>query len=475
MMLQASRVIASSQVVFGTSGARGLVEDFTPDACAAFTHAFVDVMKKRFGFEAVALGIDNRPSSPAMAAACSAALIEQGITPVFYGVLPTPALAFASMQAAIPAIMVTGSHIPFDRNGLKFYRPDGEISKADEQAINQADVTFAPVTKVPSLEAKTAAAEHYIQRYQQLLPEQALLGRRIGIYEHSSAGRELYGRLFEALGAEVVSLGRSDQFVPIDTEAVSIEDKVRARQWTETYKLDMLFSTDGDGDRPLIADEQGQWFRGDDLGLLCSKALRIDALAVPVSCTTAIEKSGFFKEVVRTRIGSPYVIDAFSALAGEHEHVAGFEANGGYLLASSVTVNGEVLAPLPTRDALLPALMLLALAGDKPLSSLRRAIPQRFTHSDRLQNVPRERSQALLAQIQASTESILGKMGLSEGVVSINTTDGIRITFANECIVHFRPSGNAPELRCYAEAETPELAEAIVTRALSYISKMEFA
>lgn len=241
MMLQTQNVIASSQVAFGTSGARGLVEDFTPDVCAAFVHAFVEVMKQRFSFEAVALGIDNRPSSPAMAAACAAALIEQGIKPVFYGVLPTPALAFACMQAGIPAIMVTGSHIPFDRNGLKFYRPDGEITKADEQAINQVNVAFVPVTQVPSLEVNAAAAERYIQRYQQLLAEQALLGRRIGIYEHSSAGRELYGSLFESLGAEVISLGRSDQFVPIDTEAVSIEDKARAREWAESYKLDMLF------------------------------------------------------------------------------------------------------------------------------------------------------------------------------------------------------------------------------------------
>lgn len=473
MMLQTQNVIASSQVAFGTSGARGLVEDFTPNVCAAFVLAFVEVMKQRFSFEAVALGIDNRPSSPDMAAACAVALIEQGIKPVYYGVLPTPALAFTSMQAGIPAIMVTGSHIPFDRNGLKFYRPDGEITKADEQAINQVNVAFVPVTQVPSLEVNAAAAERYIQRYQQLLPEQSLLGRRIGIYEHSSAGRELYGSLFESLGAEVISLGRSDQFVPIDTEAVSIEDKARAREWTETYKLDMLFSTDGDGDRPLIADEQGQWFRGDDLGILCSKALGIDALAVPVSCTTAIEKSGLFNEVVRTRIGSPYVINAFPALAVENEHVAGFEANGGYLLASTVMVNGQTLAALPTRDALLPAFMLLMLTGDEPLSSLRQEFPQRFTYSDRLQNVPRERSNALLAQLLASTESTLATMELDTAVVGINTTDGVRVTFADERILHFRPSGNAPELRCYAEAETPELAEAMVTKALNSISNME--
>ena len=65
------------------------------------------------------------------------------------------------------------------------------------------------------------------------------------------------------LGAEVVSLERSDEFVPIDTEAVGEEDKAKARRWSVDYQLDAIFSTDGDGDRPLVADEQGEWLRGD--------------------------------------------------------------------------------------------------------------------------------------------------------------------------------------------------------------------
>ncbi|MDO6806419.1 hypothetical protein Q4595_28435, partial [Wenyingzhuangia sp. 1_MG-2023] len=74
-----------------------------------------------------------------------AAAVKLGVEVDYYGVLPTPALALQAMQDGVPAIVITGSHIPFDRNGIKFYRPDGEITKVDEQAILQAEVEVSSV------------------------------------------------------------------------------------------------------------------------------------------------------------------------------------------------------------------------------------------------------------------------------------------------------------------------------------------
>ena len=70
------------------------------------------------------------------------------------------------------------------------------------------------------------------------------------------------------LGASVTSLERSNEFVPIDTEAVSEEDKAKALNWSKQFRFDAIFSTDSDGDRPLIVDETGEWLRGDVLGLI---------------------------------------------------------------------------------------------------------------------------------------------------------------------------------------------------------------
>ena len=89
-------VITQSGVVFGTSGARGLVTQFTPDVCAAFAVAFIAGMQRNFSFKTVALAIDNRPSSYAMAKACAAALRQLDIAVVYYGVVPTPALAYVA-------------------------------------------------------------------------------------------------------------------------------------------------------------------------------------------------------------------------------------------------------------------------------------------------------------------------------------------------------------------------------------------
>ncbi|HIF9155052.1 TPA: phosphomannomutase [Photobacterium damselae] len=474
-MLVSKAVIKESGIQFGTSGARGLVEQFTANACAAFTHAFISSIQSQFDFSQVAIAIDNRPSSPAMAQACAKAVQQLGLDVVYYGVVPTPALAYVSMQDNIPCIMVTGSHIPFDRNGLKFYRPDGEISKADEQAILNATAEFEAITDLPALAVNEKAACQYIERYTSLFDSQMLAGKRIGIYEHSSAGRDLYAPMFEALGAEVIALERSDEFVPIDTEAVSDADKQKAKKWSKEYKLDFIFSTDGDGDRPLVADENGDWLRGDILGLLCADAMSIEALAAPVSCNTAIESCEHFKHISRTKIGSPYVIEVFDNLLQKYQSVAGFEANGGFLLGSDTSVNNKTIKALPTRDAVLPALMLLALAKEKPIYELVSSLPQRFTHSDRIQNFATEKSLNILAKAKEDPSSFLQKLMFDDvNVESVDTTDGLRIVLVSGNVIHFRPSGNAPELRCYAESATIEDAIYLVNQTLKNVLLINF-
>lgn len=464
-------IIQHSGIAFGTSGARGLVKDFTPEVCAAFALSFLSVMKKNFTFDRIALAIDNRPSSYQMAQACAAALKSKGINCTYYGVIPTPALAYQSMSDKIPSIMVTGSHIPFDRNGLKFYRPDGEISKEDELKILGADVSSKDL-QLDELVAEKNAAENYITRYTSLFQAPFLKGRRIGIYEHSSAGRDLYRPLFEALGAEVISLERSDKFVPIDTEAVSAEDREKALKWVKQFNLDAIFSTDGDGDRPLVSDEKGNWLRGDVLGLLCSLSLSADAVAIPVSCNSIISEGNFFKHVELTRIGSPYVIAAFPDLAEQYRNVVGFEANGGFLLGSDIEVNHQPLAALPTRDAVLPAIMLLYSAREGDISEQTKRLPARYTYSDRLVNVSTEISKKIVEMGINNQQSLLNYIGLGDlRPLHVNSTDGLRIKLVCGNIVHLRPSGNAPELRCYAEADSAEKAQEIVEISLNSIAK----
>jgi len=467
-----SDLIEASGVQFGTSGARGLVTQMTDEICWAYCAAFIQEVVP--DAQRILVGHDLRPSSPGISQACVAALQSYGKEVIFAGAIPTPALASYALDKKMPAVMVTGSHIPFDRNGIKFYTHLGEISKSDEHAIIHATLEIAAPYSCELPANTLEPLAHYAQRYLSFFPANFLEGKRVGVYEHASVARDFIKELFTALGAEVISLGRSDTFVPVDTEAVSAEDQALAHQWSSKFRLDAIVSTDGDADRPLIGDEAGQWLRGDVVGLLTAQYLKATAVVTPVSSTTAIERSGAFNQVRRTRIGSPYVIAGMEDLIrGGEQLVVGFEANGGFLLGQDIVRGDQVLPALPTRDAVLPMLSLLAMAHEAgvTLSSLVAHLPKRYTASDRIKDFSGERSRALIKAL-SSDKAVDGLLGTLCGQLnSRDTTDGLRMTFASGDIVHLRPSGNAPELRCYAEAGIDARAQALVAQTLDLVRR----
>ncbi|SHF94806.1 phosphomannomutase [Marinomonas polaris DSM 16579] len=456
-------------VAFGTSGVRGLVKDLTPALCFAFVRSFLQTVCP--SASSVAIGMDLRPSSSDIAKACLLAAESFGAKAVFCGALPTPALAIYAMQNNMPAVMITGSHIPFDRNGIKFYRPDGEISKTDETSIMDGLVEVPEFVSDQAAQLVLPVIDHsaielFKQRYTLLFPSNMLQGKRIGVYEHSSVARDVIKELLANFGADVISLERTETFVPIDTEAVSEEDVQKGLNWSKEYKLDAIISTDGDGDRPLIANEKGEWLRGDILGVLCADYLQATHVAAPVNVNTVLELRGKLQSPerisLRTRIGSPYVIAGMEDLLQQSPdaRVVGYEANGGFLVGADFVVNNQVLHALPTRDSVLPALIVLAMSYEQalPISQLTDNYPDRYTASDRIKDIPTDVSRQLIADIKTTkakqTELLSAIAQESEvlEVVSIDETDGLRMTLNSGDIIHLRPSGNAPELRCYVES-----------------------
>lgn len=108
----------------------------------------------------------------------------------------------------------------------------------------------------------------FYERNARLLSGGALAGLKVGVYEHSSVARDLIAMLLLRLGADVVPLGRSEIFIPVDTEALSPQTIISLEEWAGSHGLDAVVSADGDGDRPLIADEMGRPLRGDLIGLM---------------------------------------------------------------------------------------------------------------------------------------------------------------------------------------------------------------
>ena len=445
---------------FGTSGLRGLVVDLTPDLVGAHVQAFIRACPVGTG---LFVGRDLRPSSPAIAGMVADAARAAGLAVTDCGDVPTPALALAAMDAGAAAVMITGSHIPADRNGLKFYTPAGEITKDHEAGILGALGQKTDTVAGPDIVKNTTAGADYIARFV-ISYGNALTGLRIGVYSHSAVGRDMLLDVFARLGADVVELGRSPDFIPVDTEAVDPAIRVQLKSWAMDYTLDAIISTDGDGDRPLMTDATGTVIVGDVLGQITGAALGAAVAVTPVSSNTGAEAK--FASVIRTRIGSPYVIAGMEQVGGD---VVGYEANGGYLLGFNAMGPVGPMPPLMTRDAVLPLVAPLALArAAGGLAALVRTEPARFTAADRLQEVPTEKSKALVTDFDTVPVKRAAFLAGFDGVeASVDRTDGLRMTLKDGRIVHLRPSGNAPELRLYVEADSVDAAAATLTTGLA--------
>ena len=464
--------------------------------------------------------------------AIETAIRDAGMRPVNLGHIPTPALAYYALARDKGSMMVTGSHIPFDRNGYKLNTSAGELLKEHEEPINRAvqrvrEQIYSQPFTVSQFDERglfksghrdlpnevSAARSEYVERYLSFFGDSSLSGKRILVYQHSAVGRDLLVEVLERLGASTIPSGRSESFIPIDTENIDKAQLATIQALVDEAApkhgpIDAVVSTDGDSDRPLIlgvnrATREVRFHGGDLVGMVVAEYLGVDAVVVPISCNDAIDRGNLARIVQpKTRIGSPYVIAAMKkALGRGRMAVCGWEANGGFLTGSDILRNGRILKRLPTRDAVLPILSVLFAAAARKLSliELFDSLPKRFSRAALLRRIPRSIGLKLVQRLSPDDssiqEAIFDKDGttLLDGeslplvvresdkadairvqleqfftpdlgfgtITRLNYTDGVRIAFSNGDIAHFRPSGNADELRIYGVADTQERADAI--------------
>ena len=577
---------------FGTSGVRALVKDLTDLEVFSLTLGAIRYLTSTGKLQAhdlpslqlqIPLAGDLRPSTDRLLRATARAILDAGHGVDYLGKLPTPALTFYALQQRIASFMITGSHIPANRNGQKANRCDGEVMKSDEQGIVAAveavrqeaynrsfkaspfdEHGMLKAERLPELPPVNSKAEQlYVERYRNVFPQDGLKGQRIVFYQYAAVGRDLLPVILRNAGAEVIPAGRSDEFVPIDTEAISQQHlrmllALALEERKQHGRIDAVVSTDGDSDRPLVVGVEekpplrritdlagggiaflkavltGQspkaarelfahhaapitlrFFPGDLLGIVVADYLKADAVSIPISANPAVDD--WFEQksrpVRKTRIGSPYVIQAMQeALREGYRRVVSWEANGGFLLGSDIDLNGSTLKALPSRDAILPILCALHAAAEQSLtlSELFDTLPKWFGAAGLIDDFPQESSRAVLEYFRPTegqvhwteygaeevvlrdvdqaiiarwpnddprTEKIRQKRETLEKLFSadkgfgqltrINTQDGIRCYFSNDNIAHIRPSGNAPQLRIYAQARTQVRADAIVAMGIA--------
>jgi phosphomannomutase len=267
-------------IAFGTSGMRALVRDLTDLQVYISVKGTLQYLLQAGDIESgsrVILGGDLRPSTARIMAASLQAIADSGLGVENAGLVPTPAVVLRGLTTRRAGVMVTGSHIPFDRNGIKVNTSRGELLKRDEAPIlaavgrvraveyarTAAESQFGPdgmLKPAAALElpARDPAAERrYVERYRAAFPADALRGQRVLFYQHSAVGRDLVPEILRALGAEVVCAGRSETFIPIDTENITDEQLDRLTSLLEEAEREhgpllAVVSTDGDSDRPLV-------------------------------------------------------------------------------------------------------------------------------------------------------------------------------------------------------------------------------
>jgi phosphomannomutase len=502
---------------FGTSGRRGKVVDLTQLEVYLNALAELEYLQSlpldEGGIQPgdpFYLAYDLRPSSTQfvsqeqgrgeIAQAIAAAIADAGMKAVNLGPIPTPALASYALSRGKGSIMVTGSHIPFDRNGYKTNSSRGELLKEQEAPINervrqvrrrlyeqpwdqsrfdQRGMLKSGHQALPEEQGEARSA--YIDRFTGFFAGSSLKGKRILVYQHSAVGRDLLVEILEQLNADVVTGGRSETFVPIDTENIDAAQLAVMQKLADEAggPLDAVVSTDGDSDRPLVLGVDAktgrvQFFAGDLLGMVVAAYLEADAVVVPISCNDGIDRGPLAAVVEpKTRIGSPFVIAGMeAALAKGKKRVCGWEPNGGFLTGSPISRNEAILSPLLTRDAGLPILGVLFAAQQSGLSliDLFQRLPKRFSRAALLKQFPRATALEIVGRFSPPAEAQEIQKDLAQfftpalgfaGIDRVDYTDGVRILFANGEVAHVRPSGNADELRIYAVADTQSRADAM--------------
>lgn len=557
--LRASLDYEPQMLRFGTSGRRGEVIHLTQLEIYISALGEIEYLQSLPPAEGgiqrgddLYFACDLRPSSSRfvpeqggrgeIAQAVERAVRDAGMTPRFLGRIPTPALTFHALERHKGSIMITGSHIPFDRNGYKTNSAKGELLKSDEapigayvEKVRQRLYAQSPGESLFNSHGLFKSGhqelppeipegrESYLRRYTDFFAGRSLKGKRLVAFQHSAVGRDILVEVLRRFDAEVIPAGRSETFVPIDTENIDERQlgeiqALASQAWAEHGPIDAVVSIDGDSDRPLVfgvdpvanasSDQppcRVRFFGGDLLGMVVAEYLGADAVVVPISSNDAVDR-GALKEIVepKTRIGSPFVIEGMEkARARGRAIVCGWEANGGFLTGSDMQRDGKVLKALPTRDAFLPILGVLFSASEKglSLSALFDRLPRRYGRAALLRQFPRQVSQRIIESLSplgsaareavfegdsvrlldfegremAASESQVRALlairdrlhefftpGLGFGtVVRINYTDGVRVAFHDGDVAHVRPSGNADELRIYAVADTQTRAEAI--------------
>jgi phosphoglucosamine mutase len=339
--------------LFGTDGVRGVANrDLTPDLALAVGRAGGLVLAPDGG--RVVVGRDTRISGPMLEGALIAGLCSAGVHVVAAGVIPSPAVAFLTVDdGAAAGAVISASHNPVPDNGLKFFSDEGlkitqQVEELIEALVEEPRGGLPEGTKVGSVELLDSSHDRYLAHLVGSSPER-LDGLKVVLDCAYGAAWNLAPRAFRETGAAVIELHAEPDGTRINVDCGSTSlDEVAKRVVEEGADLGLGF--DGDADRVLAVDERGEVVDGDRIiGMAALRMKEAGELRNDVVVSTVMANLGFRRaleergiEVLAAPVGDKYVAEAMA----EHGSVLGGEQSGHVIFARHSTTGDGILTGL---------------------------------------------------------------------------------------------------------------------------------
>lgn len=436
---------------FGTNGIRGVFKD---DLTLDFIHDMTLAIATYFKEGPLLVGYDGRSSSSLIAKTICSAINYCGLDCSNAGLVPTPCLEFAVKKLGYKGgIMITASHNPPQYNGIKPAAKDGvEISREDELVIEKIylEKTWK---KHSSKWGYTDREENAINVYLKGIMSQIDLDKikskkfKVALDLGNGAQAVAAPLLCEMIGCEIFLVnekidgkfpGRGSEPTPQNLQDLS---KV-----VKENKVDLGIAFDGDGDRSIFCDNNGEILTGDKSALVLSKyILSKSPQSTIVTCLNSgsnIERIAreTNSEVIRTKVGSVEVSRRMVPINA----LIGFEENGGFMFGPHNQVRDGCMT--------LGLMLELLASSNSSLSQKIDELPVSFTTKDKI-SCSAEKANTLIQT-------------LKEEFPNSDTTDGIKISLDLKNWVMIRPSGTEPIIRIYAEAENQEKLDSLMSQYL---------
>jgi phosphomannomutase/phosphoglucomutase len=444
--------------LFGTNGIRGVFgDDFNLD----FIHDITLAISAYFDTGPILVGYDGRKTSPLIAKVICSALNYSGLDCRLAGLVPTPALEFAVKQLKYNGgIMITASHNPPQYNGIKPVGRNGvEISREDELIIE--DIYFEKKWKKfdSTCSTKTEKESRVLQTYFDGIKNHINLNNiksknyKIVLDLGNGAQAVSAPKLAKELGCTIHAInetidgdfpGRGSEPTPENLSVLS--DTIKENN------ADLGIAFDGDGDRSLLCDENGTILTGDKSALLLSKfLLEKNPNSKVITCLNSgsaaeLIAQQFSSDVIRTKVGS---VEVSQRMLSENALI-GFEENGGFMFGPHNQVRDGCMT-------MALALDLIASYG-KSISSKVSELPSSFTTKDKI-SCTKEQIQKIMKTLKDENPDA-------------DTADGIKITFDEKNWVMVRPSGTEPIVRIYAESDSQNNLEKLMSQQTSKIQSI---